>query len=66
MRLWDDELETYREEARGLLTVAEIERRLFTDLRSRGLIGVDEQPHLPDIVDLLIDTYQRFPDVRRN
>lgn len=49
------------EAARGTLTIAEIEHRLFADLRNRGLIGSDEQPHLPDIVDLLIDTYQRFP-----
>jgi hypothetical protein len=49
------------EAARGTLTIAEIERRLFADLRNRGLIGDDERPHLPDIVDLLIDTYQQFP-----
>jgi hypothetical protein len=49
------------EAARGTLTIEEIEHRLFGDLRDRGLIGTDERPHLPDIVDLLIDTYQHFP-----
>ncbi|MEP1122467.1 MAG: hypothetical protein ABJH68_01085 [Ilumatobacter sp.] len=49
------------EAARGSLTIAEIERRLVDDLRDRGLIGSDASPYLPDIVDLLIDTYQRFP-----
>ncbi len=49
------------ESARATLTIEEIERRLFADLRDRGLIGATETPHLPDIVDLLIDTYQRFP-----
>ncbi|MGB3736890.1 MAG: hypothetical protein WA964_18165 [Ilumatobacter sp.] len=49
------------EASRGTLTIAEIERRLFADLRDRDLIGADDRPHLPDIVDLLIDTYQRFP-----
>lgn len=57
-----DEAEAERfERARGTLTIAEIERRLLGDLRDRRLIGRDEQPHLPDIVDLLIDTYQHFP-----
>ncbi len=51
------------EAARGTLTIAEIERRLYADLRSRGLIAATDTPHLPDIVDLLIDTYQTFPDV---
>lgn len=54
------------EAARGTLTIAEIERRLLGDLRERGLLRRDEQPQLPDIVDLLIDTYQRFPDLRAN
>jgi hypothetical protein len=51
------------EAARGTLTIAEIERRLLEDLRDRVLIGTNESPHLPDIVDLLIDTYQTFPDL---
>jgi hypothetical protein len=51
------------EAARGTLTIAEIERRLLDDLRLRGLIGADDAPELTDIVDLLIDTYQHFPDV---
>ena len=46
---------------RGSLTVDEIERRLFADLRDRGLLADDERPFLPDLADLLIDTYQRFP-----
>lgn len=50
------------ESARSSLTIAEIERRLFADLRERELIRAAD-PHLPDIVDLLIDTYQAFPDV---
>lgn len=49
------------EQARGTLTIAEIERRLLDDLRERGLVAADDSPALPDIVDLLIDTYQRFP-----
>ena len=53
------------EAARGTLTIAEIERRLFEDLCARQLIGTDERPHLPDIADLLIDTYQRFPNVNQ-
>lgn len=61
---FDDEVGAAEfEAARGTLTIAEIERRLHADLRSRSLIGPDERPHLPDIVDLLIDTYQRFPDL---
>lgn len=52
------------EQARGTLTTAEIERRLLTDLHDRSLLGADESPALPDIVDLLIDTYQRFPDLQ--
>jgi hypothetical protein len=51
------------EAARGTLTIAEIERRLLDDLRARGLIATTDSPHLPDIVDLLIDTYQTFPDL---
>lgn len=51
------------ETARGTLTIEEIERRLFADLRQRGLIDATATPYLPDIVELLIDTYQTFPDV---
>ncbi len=51
------------ESNRGTLTIAEIERRLFADLRDRGLLRDDESPSLNDIVDLLIDTYQHFPKV---
>ena len=51
------------ENARGSLTIGEIERRLHADLRERGAIEPDATPHLPDIVDLLIDTYQCFPDM---
>ncbi|MFK7919534.1 MAG: hypothetical protein AB8G14_15775 [Ilumatobacter sp.] len=49
------------EAARGNLEISEIERRIWGDLRMRGVIEPDAAPHLPDIVDLLIDTYQRFP-----
>jgi len=51
------------ESARGTLTIEAIEQRLFADLRERGLIEATATPHLPDIVELLIDTYQTFPDV---
>lgn len=59
----DDEARQDFEAARGSLELAEIERRILDDLRGRDLLGADESPALPDIVDLLIDTYQRFPDV---
>lgn len=49
--------------ARGSLTIEEIERRLLADLHDRGLLDAEDHPRLPDIVDLLIDTYQRFPDM---
>lgn len=57
----DDAQRSAFESARGTLSIAEIEHRLWADLRDRGAIGADDSPHLPDIVDLLIDTYQRFP-----
>lgn len=51
------------EASRGTLTIAEIERRILDNLRDRGLIERSDSPHLPDVVDLLIDTYQTFPNL---
>jgi hypothetical protein len=50
-------------EHRDDLSVDDVLDHLLADLRTRGAVG-SERPGDPELIDLLIDTYVRYPPAR--